>query len=174
MADLESVRRLADAAGPVDVLVNNAGIFPFSPTVDQDQRSSTRCLRSTCGHPSFAHRRDEGAIVNVSTAGAEIGVAGTAAYAASKAALASLTRTWAAEFGPTVRVNAVAPGPTLSETVFERVGQEAAEQIAGSAHLGRAATPEEIANAIVFLASPGRVIVATVSTRRSVASNGRR
>nr|WP_268244735.1 SDR family oxidoreductase [Microbispora rosea] len=71
-------------------------------------------------------------------------------YAATKAALTSLTRTWAAEFGPSgVRVNIVAPGPTLTASVPE----ESASAVGATTLLHRHAVPREIAAAVVFLAS---------------------
>ena len=75
-------------------------------------------------------------------------------YSASKAALESLTRTWAAEFGPSgIRVNSVAPGPTRTEGVEAEWG-ETNEQLGRSMPLGRTASPDEIAQAVLFLASP--------------------
>jgi len=82
------------------------------------------------------------------------GVPGAGAYSASKAAVESLTRTWAAEFGPRgVRVNSVAPGPTKTEGVEAEWG-ETNEELGRSLPLGRTAEPEEIAQAVLFLASP--------------------
>jgi NAD(P)-dependent dehydrogenase (short-subunit alcohol dehydrogenase family) len=81
----------------------------------------------------------------------QIGLAGGAAYSATKATLASMTRSWAAEFSPAgVRVNAVAPGP-----VFTDVRRAArTEALGATTLLARAAQPGEIANVIAFLASP--------------------
>jgi NAD(P)-dependent dehydrogenase (short-subunit alcohol dehydrogenase family) len=94
-----------------------------------------------------------GSIVNVSTMAARIGMAGLSAYGATKAALESLTRTWAAEFSPSgVRVNAVSPGPTRTDMV-QRLGEEGAAQVARTTLLKRLAAPEEIAEVIAFLAS---------------------
>jgi NAD(P)-dependent dehydrogenase (short-subunit alcohol dehydrogenase family) len=82
------------------------------------------------------------------------GVPGAGAYSASKAALESLTRTWAVEFGSRgVRVNSVAPGPTKTEGVEAEWG-ETSEELGRSLPLGRTAKPEEIADAVLFLASP--------------------
>jgi NAD(P)-dependent dehydrogenase (short-subunit alcohol dehydrogenase family) len=82
------------------------------------------------------------------------GIAGASAYSASKAAVESLTRTWAAEFGKRgVRVNSVAPGPTRTEGVETEWG-ETNEELGRGLPLGRTAEPEEIAHAVLFLASP--------------------
>ncbi|GAA3202517.1 hypothetical protein GCM10020216_000950 [Nonomuraea helvata] len=92
-------------------------------------------------------------IVNVTTMAAEFGVAGMSLYGSSKAAIVLLTKSWAAEFGPRgVRVNAVSPGPTATEGT---AGMSAyLDQLASAAPAGRTGTPEEVAEAIAFLASP--------------------
>ena len=93
-----------------------------------------------------------GAIVNVSTMVAQFGVDGMALYGSSKAALELLTKAWAAEFGPGgVRVNAVSPGPTRTEGT-DRMG-DALSDLASLAPAGRPASPQEIASAIIYLAS---------------------
>ncbi len=98
--------------------------------------------------------RGSGSIVNVSTMAARIGIPGLSVYSATKAALESLTRTWAAEFSPAgVRVNTVAPGPTRTDMVLDTMGEENAEQFAKTTLLGRLAAPREIAEVILFLAS---------------------
>jgi NAD(P)-dependent dehydrogenase (short-subunit alcohol dehydrogenase family) len=101
--------------------------------------------------PLMAKRRS-GAIVNVSTMVADYGVSGMSLYGSSKAAINLLTKSWAAEYGPRgVRVNAVSPGPTRTEGT-EAMG-EGVEQLAAQAPAGRPARAEEIAEAIVFLAT---------------------
>ena len=98
--------------------------------------------------------RGHGSIVNVTTMVASKGVPGAGAYSASKAAVEALTRTWAAEFSPRgVRVNNVAPGPTRTEGVEAEWG-ETNEELGRALPLGRTAAPEEIAEAVLFLASP--------------------
>jgi len=98
--------------------------------------------------------RGRGSIVNVTSMVASKGVPGASAYSASKAAVESLTRTWAAEFGSGgVRVNSVAPGPTRTEGVEAQWG-DTNEELGRALPLGRTATPEEIAHAVLFLSSP--------------------
>lgn len=97
-------------------------------------------------------QRGRGAIINVTTMVAEFGLPGLSAYGASKAAVALLTKAWAAEYGPQgVRVNAVSPGPTY--TPGTAAMGDGFEQIIATIPLGRAADPSEIAETIVFLAS---------------------
>jgi NAD(P)-dependent dehydrogenase (short-subunit alcohol dehydrogenase family) len=161
LADLTSVRALAEEAGDVHVLVNNAAIFPMAPTVDQDDTSFEAAFAVNVRAPFFLTAalapgmvdRGSGAIVNVSTMAAQVGMAGLAVYSATKAALDSLTRTWTAELaGSGVRVNSVSPGPTATEMSVS-MGEEVLAQIAATTAMGRLADPAEIARAIAFVAS---------------------
>jgi len=95
--------------------------------------------------------RGAGSIINIASMAGQIRLAGGAAYGATKAALASLTRSWAAEFSPSgIRVNAVAAGPVLTAgAASDRI-----EALGATTLLSRAAQPAEIAEAITFLASP--------------------
>ncbi|MDT5026725.1 MAG: hypothetical protein QOE61_3151 [Micromonosporaceae bacterium] len=81
----------------------------------------------------------------------QVGLAGGAAYSATKAALAAMTRAWAAEFSPSgVRVNAIAPGPVFTDGSNPQL----IEQLGSTTLLNRAAQADEIADVIAFLASP--------------------
>jgi NAD(P)-dependent dehydrogenase (short-subunit alcohol dehydrogenase family) len=162
LSDLDSVSRLVEQAGPVDILVNNAAGFPTSMTVDQDVAAFQAMFDTNVRGayfltaalvPSMIANR-QGSIVNVTTMAASMGVPGASGYSATKAARASFTRTWAAEFGPHgVRVNSVAPGPTRTEGVLIEWG-ESIEDLAKALPLPRTAQPTELAEAILFLASP--------------------
>jgi NAD(P)-dependent dehydrogenase (short-subunit alcohol dehydrogenase family) len=163
VADLDSVAELGRQSGPVDILVNNAGAFPASLTVEQSVEGYERIFDTNVRGAYFLvatlvpHmlEKGEGRIVNVTTLAAFKGFPGTSAYSASKAALASLTRTWAAEFADGgVRVNSVAPGPTRTEGVLAEFGEEGNEGVARSLGIKRTAGAPEIAEAICFLASP--------------------
>jgi NAD(P)-dependent dehydrogenase (short-subunit alcohol dehydrogenase family) len=161
LGSIEDVRRLAAEAGRVDVLVNNAGVFPFAATADLDPETFDATFDvnvrgayflTAALAPGMAER-GSGSIVNVTTMVAGFGLPGTAAYGASKAAITSLTRTWAAEFGPSgVRVNAVSPGPTRTEGTAGM--GDGLDQLASTTPLGRPADPVEIARVDAFVASP--------------------
>ncbi|MFE3415516.1 SDR family NAD(P)-dependent oxidoreductase [Streptomyces mirabilis] len=162
LSDLESLRILADRVGTVDILVNNAAVILPAPTASQDVASFEAVVAANVRAPYFLTAalapamlaQGTGSIVNVSSTLARVGTPGTSVYSATKAALESLTRTWAAEFSPAgVRVNAVAPGPTRTDALLGALGEEGAEQIGKSTLLGRIASPREIAEVILFLAS---------------------
>lgn len=165
LTDLGSLRALADAAGAVDVLVNNAGAQPLAPTISQDADGFDTAVAVNLRAPYFLTAaiapkmiaRGSGTIVNISSMTATVAMPGFSVYSATKAALESLTRTWAAEFGPAgVRVNAVSPGSTRTETVLtavaEILGEGGEQQLAQLSLLGRMAEPREIAEVILFLA----------------------
>ena len=146
--------------GHVDILINNAGFYPFGPTHEMTEELFESVYSLNVKVPYFLvaelaplmAKRGKGAIVNLSTMVADYGAPGMSLYGSSKAAINLLTKVWAAEYGPSgVRVNAVSPGPTRTEGT-EAMG-EALQQLAAQAPAGRPATADEIAEAIVFLAT---------------------
>lgn len=165
LGDEASVRALARQAeelggGQVDILVNSAGIFPFGATHDTTEEDFDSVYDVNVKVPFFLvadlapkmAARGHGAIVNVTTMVAEFGAPQMGLYGSSKAALVLLTKSWAAEYGPSgVRVNAVSPGPTRTEGTAGM--GEALDQLASAAPAGRPGLPEEIASAVVYLAS---------------------
>ncbi|HYL11161.1 MAG TPA: SDR family oxidoreductase [Candidatus Acidoferrales bacterium] len=165
LRDASSAREVAKRAievgnGHVDILINNAGIFPFGPTNQMTEEEFDRVYSLNVKAPYFLvaelaplmAKRGKGAIVNVSTMVADYGVSGMSLYGSSKAAINLLTKSWAAEYGRSgVRVNAVSPGPTRTEGTAAM--GEGLEQLAAQAPAGRPATADEIAEAIVFLAT---------------------
>jgi NAD(P)-dependent dehydrogenase (short-subunit alcohol dehydrogenase family) len=165
LRDAASAREVAKRAnelgnGQVDILINNAGIFPFGLTHEMTEEQFDRVFSVNVKAPYFLvaelaplmAKRGKGAIVNLSTMVADFGMPGMSLYGSTKAAINLLTKAWAAEYGPKgVRVNAVSPGPTRTEGT-EAMG-EGLEQLAAQAPAGRPATAEEIAEAIVFLAT---------------------
>jgi NAD(P)-dependent dehydrogenase (short-subunit alcohol dehydrogenase family) len=155
-----AARALELGGGRVDVLVNSAGVFPFGPTAETSEAGFDTVFAVNVKAPYFLvaalapgmAERGRGAVVNVTTMVAEFGAAGMGLYGSSKAALVLLTKSWAAEFGPAgVRVNAVSPGPTRTEGTAAM--GEALDQLAAAGPAGRPGTAEEIADAIVFLAT---------------------
>lgn len=165
LRDAATARAVAKKAielgnGHVDILINNAGIYPFGPTEEMTEEQFDRVYSLNVKAPYFLvaelaplmAKRGKGAIVNLSTMAADYGSPGMSLYGSSKAAINLLTKTWAAEYGPRgVRVNAVSPGPTRTEGT-EAMG-EGIDQLASQAPAGRPATADEIAEAIVFLAT---------------------
>lgn len=159
LSNPDDVTRLAEQAGDVDVLINNGGFSWFGPTADLDTATFDSLFASNVRAayqlvaalaPGMA-TRGGGSIVSVDSMVGHVGLAGSAAYGATKAALSAMTRSWAAEFSPSgVRVNTVAPGPVFTNGASpERIGQ-----LGGTTLLNRGAYPEEIAEVIAFLASP--------------------
>jgi NAD(P)-dependent dehydrogenase (short-subunit alcohol dehydrogenase family) len=165
LRDAPSAREVAKRAvelgdGHVDILINNAGIYPFGPTHETTEEMFERVYALNVKAPYFLvaelaplmAKKGKGAIVNLSTMVADYGAPGMSLYGSSKAAINLLTKVWAAEYGPSgVRVNAVSPGPTRTEGT--NVMGEGLEQLAAEAPAGRPATADEIAEAIVFLAT---------------------
>ena len=165
LQDAASAREVAKKAiglgnGRIDILINNAGIYPFGPTHEMTEDQFDRVFSVNVKAPYFLvaelaplmASRGKGAIVNLSTMAADYGAPGMSLYGSSKAAINLLTKTWAAEYGPKgVRVNAVSPGPTRTEGT-DAMG-EGLEKLAAEAPAGRPATADEIAEAIVFLAT---------------------
>ena len=165
LRDAASAREVAKKAiqlgnGHVDILINNAGIYPFGLTHEMTEEMFERVYSLNVKAPYFLvaelaplmAKRGKGAIVNLSTMAADYGAPGMSLYGSSKAAINLLTKVWAAEYGPSgVRVNAVSPGPTRTEGTGAM--GEGLEQLAAQAPAGRPATADEIAEAIVFLAT---------------------
>ena len=159
LTDTDAITRLAEEAGDVDVLVNNAGFSWFGPTADLSPATFDQMFAANVRSayylvaaiaPGMA-KRGTGSIINLGSMAGQIGLAGGAAYGATKAALAALTRSWAAEFSPQgVRVNTIAPGPAYTDGASpDRIAA-----LGGTTLLARAAQPAEVAGVIAFLASP--------------------
>jgi NAD(P)-dependent dehydrogenase (short-subunit alcohol dehydrogenase family) len=159
LSDPAELDHLAELAGAVDVMVNNAGFSWFGPTAKLDVATFDRLFAANVRAPYFlvaalAPRmaaRGSGSIINLGSMAGQIGLAGGAAYGATKASMVSMTRSWAAEFSPSgVRVNAIASGPVFTGGA----APDRIEALGATTLLARAAQPGEIANVIAFLASP--------------------
>jgi NAD(P)-dependent dehydrogenase (short-subunit alcohol dehydrogenase family) len=156
-----AVAAAVERFGSLDVLVNSAGVNPvYGPLVDADLAMIDKVLASNVIAPlgwiQQAHRtwmgEHGGAVVNVASIAGVRAQLGLGAYATSKAALLHLTRQLAYEMGPEVRVNAVLPA--LVRTRFAEALWSHEAELIEHYPLGRLGVPEDIAEAIVFLASP--------------------
>ncbi len=153
-----------DRFGRLDVLVNNAGGSPAAPAATASPRFSEKIIHLNLLAPlHFAQRANAvmqaqpqgGAIVNIASVSALRPSPGTAAYAAAKAGLVSLTQTLAVEWAPKVRVNAITAGMIATELASLHYGDAAAQaRVAATVPLARLGTPRDVGDLCVFLASP--------------------
>jgi len=159
LTDPAQVDHLAEQAGPVDVLVNNAGFSWFGPTADLDVATFDRLFAANVRAAYFLvaalaptmATRGSGSIISLASMAGQIGLAGGAAYGATKPTLVAMTRSWAAEFSPSgIRVNAVDAGPVLTNGA----APDRIEALGATTLLARPAQLGEIASVIAFLASP--------------------
>ena len=157
LGDAADVQRLAREVGEIDILINNAGIALFAPTAEFEVAAFDKMFASNVRAPFFLvaafapgmAARGHGSIVSLSSMAGGVGLAGGAAYGATKASLEAMTRAWAAEYSPSgVRVNAIAPGPVYTPA------SRRSEALGETTPMHRASQPEEIAEVIAFLASP--------------------
>jgi len=157
-------RHVVEKYGKIDILVNNAGITRDAMTakmtdeqwdivIDVDLKGIFNLVRYI--GPCMEKQEGGGSIISISSVVGEFGNIGQANYAAAKSAVFGLTKTWAKEFarkGAPVRVNSIAPGYVMTD-ILKTVPQELLDKFAGQTMLGRLGQPEEIAKAILFLAS---------------------
>jgi len=146
----------------LDCLINNAGVWVHDPLADlQPERLQATLsvnvvgpfLSSRCAIPLLVASEDA-SIINISSTAGQRGEAFYSAYAASKGALISATKSWSSELAPEIRVNAVAPGWVDTDMTAEALSGERREEVMASIPLRRIATPEDVAGAVLFLASP--------------------
>lgn len=165
----EAVKAIDGEAGGIDVLLNAAGAYALQPWLEIEPEVWDRIFAvnargimlttQAVARVMVAHGRG-GAIINIASGAGRRGDANSVAYSASKAAAISITQSAALGLAPHgIRVNAIAPGPVdtpMWETVVQlRAGRgdQSAEQMTARVPLGRISTPEEQAQAAVFLAS---------------------
>jgi len=156
------VDETVDRFGAIDVLVNNAGIWKGSPIeelsdgewnemIGVNLTGSFNMVRAAVPYMKEAGR---GRIINISSTAGQRGEAGHAHYAATKGAIISLTKSLAAELGPNgILTNCVAPGWVETDMTEATLESDQAAGILAGIPLGRVGRPEEIAGAVVFLAS---------------------
>ena len=180
VADIAAMQaRIAEAEehfGRIDILVNNAGNAVGGTLEKIDEAAYDAVMNVHVKGSFFAtqavvpgmKRRKEGAIVNISSIWGMTGHHYDSNYCAAKAALLGLTKAWAKELAPwNIRVNAVAPGCVLTEMTIHK-GQAYIDDRAKLIPLGRWAEPEEMSQAVVFLASPEASFV----TGQCISPNG--
>src|SRR6185312_14659802 len=173
VADRGSVERMADeverALGPVEVLVNCAGVTHRSPAADFPEAEWHRVIAvnltgvfhgcQVLGRRMLARR--SGRIVNIASIAGQIGLTGTVAYAASKGGVVMLTRALAVEWAPLgVRVNAIAPSwfeSNIGDLIHREPGY--AERAMRRVPAGRMGTPDELIGAVLYLASDASSMV---------------
>lgn len=171
VTDAEAVRdavsRVRTQMGPVDVLVNCAGWDEFRPFLDSDEQFWRRviainyegCLRTCAAVLGEMAQRGFGRIVNVSSDAARVGSAQEAVYAGAKAGVVAFTKTIAREFARQgITANAVCPGPTDTDMLREMAAeahdaQRLVEALTRAVPMRRLGTPQDVAQAITFLAS---------------------
>ena len=161
VSDREAVRDLAGRVGPVDVLVNNAGIWRFGPLLSLSQADvadvvnvnllgTLWCVQAFA--PAMAGRG--GSVINLSSGAARLHSSGTGIYPATKNAIEALTIQLAVELGPSgIRVNAVAPGSILTEATAKILSDADRAERERTIPGGRLGRPLDIAEAIAYLAS---------------------
>jgi 3-oxoacyl-[acyl-carrier protein] reductase len=164
IAAMAAVDEAADALGGIDILVNNAGVLRFAGLLDIRPDDWDRTLaintRATVFTMQAAARSmiaqgGGGAIVNIASMAAKTGGANELGYAASKAAVVSVTRSAAADLGPhQITVNALCPGYILTEMGAATRTEEDVARWSAKSPLGRLGVPDDVAGFVRFLVSP--------------------
>ncbi len=160
----EVVKKVAADAGRLDVVINNAGGAPFAEAATASPRFSEKIIQlnliaalhvSQAANAVMQTQDDGGVIINVASVSGTRPSPGTAAYGAAKAGLLNLTSSLAVEWAPKVRVVSVTAGLIRTEQAHLHYGdEEGIARVAATVPMGRLGTPEDVANACLFLASP--------------------
>ena len=173
VADSEAVnqafRKIISSEGGIHILVNNAGVAVNALTFGAKDADWQRALAVNLGGAfnctraalrSLMHVSGGGRIINIASVVGETGSAGQGPYAAAKAGMLGLTKTWAREFALRgVTVNAVSPGFIETGMTAAGLSPERRAEILKAIPLGCVGTPEDVAAAVVYLASPGAAYV---------------
>jgi NAD(P)-dependent dehydrogenase (short-subunit alcohol dehydrogenase family) len=158
--DLERVfEQIRSEQGRIDILVVNAGLSEYAPLEDISEDHFDRTFGLNVRSLVFAAQgsidlmQPGGAIVLIGSIAGDIGTKGYGVYGATKAAVRSFTRTWANELAPKgIRVNVVSPGP-IDTAMMAAASKEIRDALSGMIPLGRMGKPDEVAAAVLFLAS---------------------
>lgn len=160
-----AVERVAARLSGLDVVVNCAGIEIDAPLATTDLTAFDRMVAVNLRAPivvaraALRHLSEGSSIINIASELAYLGRANASGYCATKGAVISLTRAWARELAPRIRVNAVAPGPIDTPLLgFERM-DPALRTLETSNPMGRIGRAEEVSGAILFLASPAAAFI---------------
>lgn len=173
ISDYQSVARMLEdvriCLGKLDVLVNNAGIADIAPFADLSPERWRNMMAAdldgtyNCCRASLAHMEENGRIVNVSSVWGLYGASCEVSYSAAKAGVIGLTQALARELGPSgIRVNCVAPG-VIDTEMNSWLDLGGLSRIADATPLGRLGTPQEVAQAVLFLASPASSFITGVT-----------
>jgi 3-oxoacyl-[acyl-carrier protein] reductase len=155
-----AVNKAAAQLGGLDTVVNCAGVEYDAPLHALDVAALDKMFAINLRGPllitaaALPHIAKGGAIINIASELAYLGRAEASGYCATKGAILSLTRSWARELGPDIRVNAVAPGPIDTPLLNFAGMSPALQKLETGNPLGRIGRPEEVAAVILFLASP--------------------
>lgn len=162
VTDAKAAERLADELPEVDILVNNAGICPRLDFLSLDSETWRRTIEinltgafnlSRAFVPVMANRK-YGRVIHIGSASSITGSGGGAHYAASKYGMQGLTRAMARELGHSgITVNCVAPRVIVTDLLMHLYDDERLADLGTDIPVGRAGLPEDVANAVVFLAS---------------------
>lgn len=175
----ETVRKEVKArGGKLDILVNNAGIAPFVPFAETDDATLDRLFAVNVKAPYHLTAKlndllaDNSRVIFLTTAVTKTAFSGVTAYAASKGAIDTLILQLASELGPRgIRVNGIAPGAIATDMAAFLKSDEGKGMVLGIQALKRVGQPEDVANAIAFLAGPdsawvtGTIITASGGTK---------
>ena len=157
----EMVRRVVEELGRIDILVNNAGAGYIRPAMETSQRAWEFQLRENLTSVFICSKavacvmleQESGAIVNISSREGDMPAVGMIAYGVAKAGVNQVTQTLAFELAPHIRVNCICPGAVLTESSAATL-EPARERIERGTPLRRMGTPQDIALAAIYLASP--------------------
>lgn len=161
VSDWDAVAKFVEAAGPIDILVNNAGYMAEASIIEMTLEQWRRTISVDLDGVFIVSRHvalgmlehGSGVIINVASQLAYKGAANFSSYCAAKAGVLGLTRAMARELGPTIRVNAVAPGPIVTPMTAASFTPELTKERTAGSVAGRMGEAHEVAPAVVYLAA---------------------